>query len=297
MPRSNWKGVISFGLVSIPIVLFNSEDPSTGVSFKQINRKTGAKIKYKRVDVETNKEVPWEQIGKGYEYAKDVILPVEEGELERVAGENARTIAIEEFVDKNSINFLNIDGTYYLVPDKNGEKGYVILREALKRANKIGVAKVIISTKEYLAAVSVFENALVLHLLRYQEEIRDLNEFNIPQEDYKKYKVNNKEIEIAQKLIGSMTAKWKPSQYKDEYKEAVEKWVEEKANHLPASKMAPRSTAKKQTGKVIDFVDLLRKSLASSKPVKSRGSKKTKVAKRTPPSSKNLTHRKTAARH
>ena len=266
MPRSNWKGFITFGLVNIPIILFNSQDPSSSVHFRQINRKTGATIKYKRVDSETGKEVPWNEIGKGYEYDKDVILPVGEDELKKVAGENERIIAIEEFIDKDNLNFINIESTYYLVPDKRGEKGYVILREALNDSNKIGIAKVIISTKEYLAAIATFENALVLHLLHYQDEMRSLSEFNIPSDDIKKYKVSTKELAIAEKLISSMTVKWKPQKYKDEYKEAVEKWVNAKIKHLPQAEMKSRARASlRSTSNVINFVDLLRKSLEGSK--------------------------------
>lgn len=290
MPRSNWKGFISFGLVSIPIVLFNSKNPSSGVSFRQINKQTGDAIKYKRVDVETEKEVPWEQIGKGYQYSKDVILPVEEGELKKVAGENARTIAIDKFVDKKYINLINVDKTYYLVPDKKGDKGYVILREALNSAGKVGIAKVIISTKDYLAAVSTFENALVLHLLHYDDEIRKLSEFNIPTDNIKTYKVTNKEIEIAKKLIQSMSGKWKPEEYKDEYKEAVEKWVEAKVKKHPEQKMVSRTHARKPT-KVINFVDLLKQSLASSKTNK-KGVAKSPKAKHIP--IKQPSHRKSA---
>lgn len=264
MPRSNWKGNISFGLVNIPIQLFNSVDPSSGVSFRQINKKTGARIKYKRVDAETEKEVPWEEIGKGYQYSKDVILPVGDDELKRVAGENARTIAIEEFVDKKNINFINVEHAYYLVPDKKGEKGYVILREALKNSNKVGIAKVIISTKEYLAAVSTYEEALILYLLHYDAEIRKLEELNIPNEEIRKYKVTHAEVEVAKKLINSMSGKWKPEKFKDEYKEAVEKWVGEKIHHLPQSKMQRRAPVKKSTGGV-NFVDLLKKSLQTTK--------------------------------
>lgn len=291
MPRSNWKGYISFGLVNIPVVLFNSEDPSSSVSFKQINRKTGSKIKYKRIDVETEKEVPWEDIGKGFEYNKDVILPVEEGELQRVAGENARTIAIEEFVDKKNINFINVEHTYYLVPDKKGEKGYVILREALNRSNKMGIAKVIISTKEYLAAVSTFENGLVVYLLHYADEIRPLSEFDIPSEDYKKYKVTSKEIEVAKKLIDSMTTKWKPEKFKDEYRLAVEKWLKEKIHHLPQTHMKPRAPSAKQP-KVVNFVDLLKKSLETNK---SSGNSKKRRAKPIP--TKHVTHRRAVTNH
>lgn len=263
MPRSNWKGYISFGLVSIPIALFNSKNPASVVSFKQINKKTGDTIKYKRIDSETGREVPWEEIGKGYQYSKDVILPVGEDELKRVAGENARTIAIEKFVDKKNIDLLNVDKTYYLVPDKKGEKGYVILREALNNTNKVAIAKVIISTKEYLAAVATYENALVLYLLHYDEEIRKLSEFDIPSENIKAAKVTPSEISIAEKLIKSMSGKWKPEEYKDEYREAVEKWVEAKVQKEPAETMTPRSHAKK--GKVVNFVDLLKQSLKESK--------------------------------
>lgn len=282
MPRSNWKGTISFGLVSIPIVLFNSVEPSSRVSFRQINKKTGAPIKYKRVDAETEKEVAWEDIGKGYQYDKELILPVEENELKQVAGENARTIAIEEFIEKSAINFINVESTYYLVPDKKGEKGYVLLREALKKTNKIGIAKVILSTKEYLAAVSVYEDALVMYILHYNDEIRDLADFNIPEAELKKYKVTNAEVEIAKKLITSMTAKWKPEKFKDEYKEAVDQWVEDKINHLPKTKMAARSHAKKATN-VLNFVDLLKKSLASGKSGTAKGKVSTaKLKKRVP---------------
>lgn len=289
MPRSNWKGNISFGLVSIPILLFNSVDPSSGVSFKQINKKTGAKIKYKRVDSETGKEVPWDEIGKGYEYDKDVILPVADDELKKVAGDNARTIAIEEFIDKNNISFIDIEHSYYLVPDKMGEKGYVILREALKSSNKVGIAKVIISTKEYLAAVSPFEDALILYLLHYDDEVRKLSEFDLPT-DLKKYKVTHAEIDIAKKLIQSMTAKWKPAKFKDDYKDAVEKWVEEKIKKLPTTKMPARSHAKAPTN-MVNFIDLLKKSLKDNKPKKTNGKKKPILT----PKSKSL--RKASVRH
>lgn len=282
MPRSNWKGNISFGLVSIPIELYNSIDPSSSVSFKQINKKTGSLIKYKRVDAETEKEVPWEQIGKGYPYSKEIILPVEEDELKRVAGENARTIAIEEFVDQDNIDFINVDHTYYLVPDKKAEKGYVILREALRESGKVGIAKVIISTKEYLAAVAVYENALVLYLLHYADQIRSISDFDIPSDDVKKYKIKKPEVEMAKKLITSMSVRWKPQKYKDDYKEVVEKWAEAKVKHHKGVVMTTRTRAKRATN-VVDFVDLLKKSLGSSAAAK-------KVAKKVPAKRSKSTH-------
>src|SRR5689334_10947978 len=118
MPRSNWKGFISFGLVNIPITLYTSEDTSDNVKFHQIDKRNNARIKYKRVNVETGKEVPWEEIVKGYEYDKDHILVAEEDELKQVVGENARTIAIESFINADNIDFVDVQKTYYLVPDK-----------------------------------------------------------------------------------------------------------------------------------------------------------------------------------
>ena len=286
MPHAIWKGYISFGLVSIPIILYPSENKSATVSFRQIDKRNGARIKYQRINSETGDEVPWEDVGKGYEYTKDKILMVEEGELKKVVGENARTIAIEEFVDKKNINMIDIERTFYLVPDKNGIKGYVILREALNHTNKVGIAKVIISTKEYLAAVAIFEDAIVLYTLHYPDEIRKPDEFDIPSTDIKKSKVTNKEIEIAKKLIQSMSAKWKPEQYKDEYRLTVQKWVEEKAKRLPTTKMKQRGEISK--GKVVNFMDLLKKSLESSKSKAKtkKGGKFAKVMKPIPIASK-----------
>lgn len=267
MPRSNWKGVISFGLVSIPVSLVNSEDPTEKVLFHQIDKRNHARIKYQRINVETGKKVPWEDIIKGYEYNKDIILPVEEGELEKVAGENARTIAIENFVKKDSIDFVNVDKTYYLVPEKKGEKGYVILREALKESQTIGIAKVIISTKEYIAAVAHYENALVLYLLRYNEEIRPLSEFDIPEDNLKKYKANKKEVSAALLLIKSMTEKWNPKKYKDEYQKAVHQWAERKIKHKPSIIMQQRSESREYKPHV-NFIELLRKSMGSARKAK-----------------------------
>ena len=292
MPKNNWKGNISFGLVSIPIILINAVDPSGNISFRQINKKTGSTIKYKRVDAETGKEVAWGDIAKAYQYSKNLILPVGDDELKRVAGENARTISIEEFVDKKNINFIDINHAYYLIPDKKGEKAYVILREALKQSNKIGIAKVIISTKEYLAALSIHEDALVLYLLHYYSDIVKLSDLNIPKGDLKKLKVSNSEIEVAKKLINSMASKWKPEKFKDEYKEAVEKWVEEKANHLPETTMKQRSKAKK-SGDTVNFIELLKKSLSSRPKIKT----KKKIKARATVKTKSTTHRRVSTHH
>lgn len=279
MPHAIWKGHVSFGLVSIPIVLYSSENKSEDISFHQIDKRDQARIKYKRINTETGKEVPWENIGKGYEYDKDQIIPVEEGELQKAAGENAKTIEIESFVDKKNIELLMINKTYYLVPEKAGDKGYVILREALKDSNKVGIAKLIINSREYLGAVAVYENALVVYLLRYANEIQQPSDFSIPEENIAKYKVNKKEIDVAKQLIQSLSVKWNPKQYKDEFKQQMHAWLERKLHHLPMPKMKKRSGLVKSSN-VVNFVDLLKKSLREKRPSKNDRTYKIKNQKK-----------------
>jgi DNA end-binding protein Ku len=281
MPRSNWKGYISFGLVSIPVVLFTSENKSADISFHQIDKRNNARIKYQRLNSVTGKVVDWGDIIKGYEYDKETIIPVPEEVLKKVAGDNARTIAIENFISKNDLDLLTIARSYYLVPEKKGIKGYVILREALKSSGKIGIAKVIISTKEYVAAVMPYEDkALVMYLLKYADEMRNIAELDLPAKDITASKVNKKEIDVAKKLIGSMSAKWKPDDYVDEYQEALHEWVKETATKKPhRAGMKARAS---NNSNVVDFVDLLKKSLAG----KGKG-KKSKVAAK----SKSTSHK------
>src|SRR6185312_9328698 len=182
MPRSNWKGIISFGLVTIPIVLYPSRNKEADIAFHQIDKRNNARIKYKRINTVTGKEVPWDEITRGYEYDKDTTIPVPDDILKKVAGDNARTINIESFIEKKDFDFITINNTYFLTPDAKGkgEKGYVILREALKESHKIGIAKVFISTKEYLAVLMPYNDALLLCTLNYAAEMRELSEFDLP---------------------------------------------------------------------------------------------------------------------
>jgi DNA end-binding protein Ku len=261
MPRSNWKGYISFGLVSIPVVLFTSENKSADISFHQIDKRNNARIKYQRLNSVTGKAVEWGDIIKGYEYDKETIIPVPDEVLKKVAGDNARTIAIENFISKNDFDALTVARSYYLAPEKKGIKGYVILREALKSSGKIGIAKVIISTREYVAAVMPYgDKALVMYLLKYADEMRDIAELDLPSKDIATNKVNKKEIDIAKKLIDSMSAKWKPDDYVDEYQEALHEWVKEAATKKPHR--AGMKARGKNNSNVVDFVDLLKQSLA-----------------------------------
>lgn len=261
MPKSNWKGVISFGLVTIPIILHPATNKKADISFHLIDKKDHARIQYKRINSSTGKVVPWENIIRGYEVDKETIIPVPDNILQKIAGDKSRTINIDTFVDMKDVDFLTLENVYFLVPDKNGQKGYVILREALKQTNKAGVAQVVISTREYLSVLIPHQDALVLCLLKYDKEVRKLSEFDLPGKDISAYKATTKEIGIAKQLIKSMTTKWKPEKFTDNYQSAIHEWVEETVNHLPHHQ--PKKSVKKQT-KTTNFVDLLKKSLASS---------------------------------
>ncbi|MHB1221098.1 MAG: non-homologous end joining protein Ku [Gammaproteobacteria bacterium] len=259
MPRPIWKGYISFGLVNIPVVLYPAEK-RFDIQFKLIDSRDNARVRYIRVNENTGAEVPWNNVAKGYEYEEGDFVVLKEEDFKAIAGENNKTINIDSFVTKSSLDYMDFDKPYYLVPDKKGDKGYVILRETLKNVKKVGVAKVTIHTRQYLAVVMPYENALVLNLLHYHQELRKPTEFDLPEENIKSYKITSKEIDMAKKLIDSMTEKWDPEAYHDEFREALQVWVEEKISHAKPSKKK-KSKTPHATSNVINFVDLLKKSL------------------------------------
>jgi len=283
MPRSNWKGIISFGLVSVPILLYPSRENSADISFHQIDKRDNARIKYQRINSSTGKVVPWADITRGYEYDKETTVPVPDDILKKVAGDKARMIDIETFVDRDKLDIMTIDNSYFLEPDKKAEKAYTILREALKATNKVGIARVIISTKEYVSAVMPHHNALILCILKYDKEMRKEDEFKIPDEDIAKYKVKKQEIDIAKQLVNSLSSKWKPEDYVDDYQASIHKWVEETVNNLPHA--IPSKKPTKQTkADIVNFVDLLKKSLKTT-----ASSKKTSSKIKPPPASRSKT--------
>lgn len=271
MPRANWKGLISFGLVSIPIMLIPLDKKSARISFHQIDKRDNSRIKYQRINENTGKVVPWEQITRGYEYDEDTVIPVPENVIEKVS--NSHSVDIENFIDLKKIDLFMIQNSYYILPDKKAMKGYVILREALKDSHKVGIAKVIISTKEYLCAVIPYEDALILCLLKYDSEVKKLDELDLPDQPLASYKITKTEIDIAKKLISSMSKPWKPEKYVDDYQKTIHEWAEDAINHLPHKTVSKKR--QKAAGNNIDFVALLRKSI-SAKPKSAKPKKKTK---------------------
>lgn len=263
MPTPIWKGYLAFGLVNIPVILYPAEKPQN-IQFKLVDRRDKARIHYLRVNERTGKEVPWADIAKAYEYNDHDYIVVSEEEMKKIAGQNSKTIDIENFIDKSKLDYMDFEKPYYVVPDKKGEKGYVILRETLATTKKVGIAKVMIHTRQYLAAVMPHENALILNLMRYPQTIRQPSEFELPASGISTYKITAKELRIAEQLIRSMTTKWNPTEYQDEFQATLEKWIDEKIRHeKPHTRMKQPAAGKK--GNVINFVELLKKSIEAKK--------------------------------
>jgi DNA end-binding protein Ku len=268
--RAIWKGAISFGLVNIPVGLYSATRGARNeVKFHMLRDSDLSPIRYKRVAETDQKEVPWEHIVKGYEYEKGQYVVLDEKDFERVNIKSNQMVDIREFVALDQIDPMYFDEPYYLAPEKGGEKAYALLRDALKDSGKVGIAKVSIRTREHLAAVKPKDEALVLELMHFPDELADAKELPIPD----KVQVGKKEMTMAGSLIDGMTDKWDPTKYHDEYKEALLKLIEEKVaaggKELPAEKGArPKPT------KVIDLVSVLQQSLNQAAKGKSAGAAK-----------------------
>ncbi len=260
MAKSIWNGELSFGLVSIPISLISAEE-SKELKFHLLDSKTKSRVRYERINEDTGKKVNWEDIVKGWEYEKGSYVIVDEKAFEKASPDLFKTIDIEEFVDIHQIDTLYYSKPYYLQPESKNKKAYVLLREALKKANKVGVAKVIIRTKESLSLIIPHEHALVLYLIHFSDEIREEEEMRLPTDDIKAYKITTNELKMAQTLIEEMSNQWKPEKYHNEYKETMQKWLDKQSNKLKkSSKKGPKNLTKADDS-VIDFISLLKDSM------------------------------------
>jgi len=260
MARAIWKGSISFGLVNIPVGLYAAETRND-ISFKMLDRKTKSPIHYKRISEESGKEVPWDDTVRGYELESGKYVVLSDEDLKRAAPEATQTIDILGFVDLAEIDPLYFDKPYFLAPDSKGTKAYALLRETLRRTGKVGVAKVVIRTRQYLAAVVARgeSDVLTLELMRYAHELRDPKELDVPRG---KAGVSDKELEVAERLVEGMVEAWKPEQYKDDYRNDLMKLIEKRAKSGDlegSTKAAPKPEPR--GGKVVDLMALLKRSL------------------------------------
>ena len=261
MARPIWKGSISFGLVNIPISLHPAVKKSE-MHFQLLDRRTKSEVRYERVSEQTGQQVPWDQIVKGYKYHGGDYIVLTEEDFKKAAVEATQTIEILDFVHLDLIEYSYFEKPYYVIPEKNGEKGYVLLREVLKRTGKVAISKVVIRSRQYLAALIPQAEGLILNILRYHDELRDVSEFNFPSVSIEQYKVTEKELRIAQTLVESMASEWEPNRYHDDYREALMEWIEKKAQ-AGGAVPAPQGEeeAREETGKVVEMMDLLKRSV------------------------------------
>ena len=276
MARAIWKGSISFGLVNIPIALY----PATRreeLKFRLLRKTDLSPVNYKRVAEKDGKEVQWDQIVKGYEYEKGKYVVLRDDDFQRVDLEATQTVDIQDFVDLEEIDPMFFYKPYYLEPQKGGDKAYALLRDALKDTNKVGVAKVVIKTRQYLAGVKPEDGALILELMHFADELADPEKLHVP----KKLEVGKREMDMAKSLIGSMASKWQPEKYKDDYREALMEVIEEKVEAGGKEVEEKPKKAPKPT-KVIDLVAVLQKSLEESGARKKKSTKKTRPKHKEP---------------
>ena len=262
MPRSMWKGAISFGLVHIPVDMYPAVD-NKGLDLTMLDRRDFSPVGFKRYNKGNGKEVSWDDIVKGYEYTSGEYVVLSDEDLRRANPEATQTIDIVAFVDAEDVSLLYFEQPYYLAPGKGGDKVYALLRETLRKAGKIGIARVVIRVKQHLAALVCVGDTIVMNTLRYADEIRDAGDLKIPAKNDRKVAVTDKELKMAMALVQGMAEDWDPEQYHDTYREDVLALIEKKvkAHQTKTITMPEPGEQKRETGKVIDLVSLLQASL------------------------------------
>jgi DNA end-binding protein Ku len=268
--RPIWQGSISFGLVNIPIALYSATRRDE-LKFRLLRKRDLSPIHYKRVAEADGKEVPWDEVVKGYEYEKDRFVVMEESDFEKADVEATKAVDITDFVDLQEINPMYFSRPYYMHPNKGGEKAFALLRDALKVSRKVGIAKVVIKARQYLAAVKPVDKHLTLEILHFSDELIEPDEIAEPP---RQTPASKGELEMATTLIDRMTGKWEPEKYKDEYKTALMERIEEKVKkggrQVPAKGRSPSPT------NVIDLAKALKESLekaGKSKQISQSGKK------------------------
>jgi len=254
MARSMWKGSIAFGLVNIPVELYSATRDHRP-KFRLLHAKDEAPVKYERVCQTEGKPVAWEDLVKGYEYAKGQFVVITKDDFKTAALEKTKTIDILDFVDPKDVDERYFETPYYLQPGKGAERAYVLLREAIRASGKIGISKMILRDAQHLAAVEAIGDALVLTMMRFSDELADLKEFNFPH----KGDVRPAELKMAQQLIDNLVSEWKPEKYTDEYKENLLRVINAKVKGRKP-KLIDEDTTPKQA-EVVDLMARLRASL------------------------------------
>lgn len=259
--RALWKGSISFGLVHIPVKMYVAVHEHD-LKFVMLHKKDNSQIRYAKICKIEDKEVPWEEIVKGYEYEPGEFVVVSDADLKDLNLNRSKSIEILHFIDVSEIDTVYYEKPYFLEPEKNAGKAYRLLLDAMLKSKKVGIAKFVIHNREHLGIIKPYENIIVLNELRYDAQLGDTKDLNIPKEA----KTSSQELSVALKLINQLTAPFKPKSYKDTYVEEVMDLIKKKAK---GKKIHPKGKEVKPS-KVHDIMDLLKASLNESKPVKKR---------------------------
>ena len=251
-----WSGSVSFGLVNIPVKLFSGSQ-SNNLDLDMLRKSDLCPVKYIRVCKKDGKEIPYNEIVKGYEYSDDHYVVLTDEDFENANVEKTHTIVILDFVSEDDIDLRYFEKPYYLEPDKSGARSYALLREALKKSKLVGVANYVLRNRGNIGVLKPYGNGIVLNQLRYQDEVRDMEELNLPEVK----NIKDQEIDLALTLIEKLSGKFDPSKYKDTYIEDLKKTINTKAKGRK-----PRTKGKEpQPTKIIDIMELLKKSINQKK--------------------------------
>jgi DNA end-binding protein Ku len=261
MARALWKGAISFGLVTIPVSLYPARDAQSGISFHLLHKDDFSRVHQKWVD-EQDHEVPYDDLVRGYEYEKDRYVVIGDGDLAAANVEATQTIDIMHFVDATAIDLAYFDTPYYTEPGKAGRKAYALLRETLRQTRTVGVAKLVIRSKQHLCAVIPDGPALIAFTLRWPYQLRDASEFNLPGE----VEVSEQELNMARQLVEAMTTEWRPEQYRDTFHDDLLALIDDKVRSGRLTEPAAEAPKKEQPqAQVIDIMSLLKRSMEAQR--------------------------------
>ncbi|MEN5099691.1 Ku protein [Stenotrophomonas sp. TWI809] len=280
MARPIWTGTLSFGLLNVPVSLMSGER-NVDLHFRMLDSRDRKPIRFERVNADTGEEVPWKDIVKAYEYDKGSYVVLEEDDIRSAAPESHEAVEVETFVDAGTIDPRYYEKPYLLVPAKKAEKGYVLLRETLRSTGKVGIARVVVRTREYLCAVMPHGDALVLMILRYPQELVDPEDYKLPSGSLAKYRINSKETAMAEQLIESMSGEWKPDEYHDEFRERLHTLLKKRIKAKGGTTKVEEEPVPREDDatNVVDFMSLLQKSLDAKK--RTPAAKKTAAKKAT----------------
>src|SRR6478736_8961934 len=271
-PRANWKGFLRLSLVTCPVALYPATSDTEKVSFNQINRKTGHRIKYAKIDAESGEEVAADDIIKGYKVDTDTYIEVTKDELDDIALESTRTIEIDEFVPKSDIDNRYLIRPYYLVPDgKVGHDAFAVIRETIRNMNKVAIGRVVLTNREHIIALEPLDKGLMGTLLRYPYEVRSEKEYF---DDIQDVKVTKDMLDLAKHIVEQKSGRFEPDKFEDQYETALVDLINQKRAGKPiTAKERPRGE------NVVDLMDALRKSIGAAEPAKdSKPAKKPRKA-------------------